>query len=334
MPNIADLMGVPQPAAGDDEFAPTEIDGDKLLSAFDELIAGHAERMGVMNLPQDAHIPAESGTESGEAVPGGEEVPAPDADSAPVEAPASPPQDVLDGSVDEPPPVAEIPPIAAAPAPVPPPPVEASQIPLPEEFLEGTSEAVLYRQQAEILANQRADAEYRQAVAEHQARTSAQQTAFASVTEAGNRFAARYAGRLEPADMMTLARKAGSEGLAGVLASTIATRNGRAEPTASDFQQATEEALEITLLRDETLRAKVLSPIAPAPQTPGSTRTDADRERQSKATALATPASPAAPAPQRPPLAVGGNGKFTPQSRQQMIEDAAKMIRSSQQGGF
>jgi len=342
MPSIQDLFHVPTPAPGDDEFAPADLDPDVLMAEFEKKIAGHAERM-------DARPPGPGpDVEGGAEIPPVEELVEPAGDGAGPTTPdpwdeiptaeregllhlrdalADPDTsqrilEVLDG------PPAVAPPQVPLAAPAPPVPVEFS---LPDEIIPGTAEAILYTQQAEILATQKADVEYRRLQHEASVQAQTEQASFNAATAAGNSFARRWAGKLEPSDVAQLARQAGTQGLPSALASAIARQNGREEPTPADFQRGCEEALEVTLLRDEGLRAKVLSPIEPT--TPGSKRTPADQERQNRATAVSTAASPAAPAPTRPTLTARADGKFDPESRGLLIQEFARSYKREREGG-
>ncbi len=341
MPNIQDLFHVPTPPQGDDEFAPVDLDPDVLMAEFEKKIAGHAERMDAQ--PPGPGPDVEGGIDTPPVVEldAGAEGTPPSAPDPWMETPEAEREGLLrlrDALADPDTSqrilqVLDGPPAVSPPTTPPRVQVPEPQVPveLPDEIIPGTAEAVLFSQQAEILAQQKADAEYRRLQHEATLQADTERASFNAATQAGNTFARRWAGKLEPSDVAKLAQQAGSAGLPSALAKAIATQNGRENPTPDDFQRGCEEALEVTLLRDEELRGKALSPVEP--QTPGSKRTPADQERQNKATAVSTAASPAAPAPTRPTLTARADGKFDPESRGLLIQEFARQYKREREGG-
>jgi hypothetical protein len=203
---------------------------------------------------------------------------------------------------------------------------------LPESFIDGTPEAELWKQQQQILAGQQADRDFREAQQRHDVQQRQQQEVWASVQRAGDAFASRYAGRLEPSDLQNLGTQAAELGLLDPLARSTAARNGRAEPSLADYEEATTHALEFALLRDENLRAKVMTPGAAPPEAPVALPpTDADR-RKMLASAVSAVGSPAAPSPQSPPLTARPDGRFDGDSRSQLLSWATDKIRRDQGG--
>jgi hypothetical protein len=182
---------------------------------------------------------------------------------------------------------------------------------LPEDIDPQSFEATLWRQ------NQETQSQLREitSATRLQAETFAKQAAAQAAQQAGANFAARYVGKLEQADVLAIAKAAGASGIAGVLASTP---EGKA-----DLAGAYDKALEITLWQNEIYRSKVVGE-TPVEQ-PGD-KPEA-KERKRKLTALSSAASPVSgPADKRSPLQSRDDGRLTPQSRSQLIQEAANGI--------
>ena len=129
---------------------------------------------------------------------------------------------------------------------------------LPEHIDPESFEAELWRGQQEIRAAQEQMAAQSRAAQEQSVR----ERAHAAATEAGNRFAAKYADRLTQDDVVEIARFAGQS---GITASFASTAEARANPVV-----AFEQALESTLWTNEAFRARVLGTSGPSrrPGTP------------------------------------------------------------------
>jgi hypothetical protein len=191
---------------------------------------------------------------------------------------------------------------------------------LPEHIDPESFEATLWREQQEQRTVLERMAEQNRAVQAETQRQSAQTAAM----QAGNRFAQKYADKLTQDDILEIAKFAGMAGTAGAFANTA---EAKADPSA-----AFEQALEHTLWTNESFRARVLGTSGPV--TPPGEQPEA-QERKRKLSALSSSASPVSgPSPRRSPLEAGVDGKLTEKSRQDLVKDAANMLRRQNEGAF
>jgi hypothetical protein len=189
---------------------------------------------------------------------------------------------------------------------------------LPDHIDPDSFEGTLWREQQETRAMLEQIAAQNRQVQEDSIR----QRANAAAVDAGNRFAQKYADKLSQDDVIEIAQFAGQS---GITASFANTAEARANPTV-----AFEQALEHTLWTNEAFRARVLGTSGPV-ASPGDAPAAVQRKR--KLTALSGAASPVAgPGPRQSPIEHGVDGKLTEKSRQQVVKEAANMLRQSSEG--
>jgi hypothetical protein len=318
MPNIAQVLGLNIRAEDDTEF-----DLDAFMAETDRAVGESVTRQRANEpAPEVDSIPPTSGAPTEDPAPGVEpetevepDEPAPE-EPAPPAATVPAPSDPLASltperraqllALDE---FLQKDPAALQRLTAPEPEPVAAQ--LPEDIDPQSFEATLWRQ------NQETQAQLREITnaTRLQSETFAKQAAAQAAQQAGAAFAARYVGKLEEADVLAIAREAGASGIAGVLAAT--------EEGQRDLAGAYQKALEVTMWQNEAYRSKVVGE-APVEQ-PGDA--PAAKERKRKLTALSSAASPVSgPADKRSPLQSRDDGRLTPQSRSQLIQEAANGI--------
>jgi hypothetical protein len=189
---------------------------------------------------------------------------------------------------------------------------------LPEHIDPESFEATLWHETQEL----------RQTVAQLAAQSRAvqeqtiQQRAVAAADEAGRRFSAKYSEQLSETDVLEIAQYAGQS---GVMANFSNTKEARENPVV-----AFEQALEHTLWTNEAFRQRVLGTSGPQAQ-PGDAPEAQARKR--KLHAVSGAAGPTAgPTPGRSPLENGADGKLTERSRQDLVKEAANMLRRTSEG--
>ena len=190
---------------------------------------------------------------------------------------------------------------------------------LPEHIDPDSFEATIWKEQQATNAR----------IAEISEHTRLQQEAFekqranAAAMEAGNRFAQKYAGKLDQNDILEIAKYAGTTGIAGTF---TATKEGRENPT-----EALERALEHTLWTNESFRAKILG--TDGPTTPPGEQ-PAAQERKRKLTAVSSSASPVTGSSStRSPLENDSNGRLQEKSRMQVVQDLATGLARESRAG-
>jgi hypothetical protein len=157
----------------------------------------------------------------------------------------------------------------------------------------------------------------------------AKMSAAQAATEAGNQFAGRYDGQLEPSDVVAIAQAAGASGLAGRLATDERGRPLEGPALASAYVQA----LETTLWTTPAFRSKVLTETTPTTVPAVDEASSKDRKR--KLSAVSSAASPvtAEPTPRRSPLETRPDGRLTPQSRMNAVKEIVTQLNRSQNEG-
>lgn len=225
-----------------------------------------------------------------------------------------------------------VPPAAAPPAP-PAPPAPT----LPEHIDPQSFEADLWRDN-QALARQ--VAELRQQT-ERSTEDLRRDRWMAAANDAGERFAAKYSGRLTPTEIQAIAQIAGARGLPQALS----------EAYQGDVGRACTDALEFVLRQTDALLAKALTPPqapgvqetppAPAPgtqplypgqpvsQDPAALAAQAAEYRKRTLTALSAGSSPVGEAPTRTPLETrGATGRLTEASRRSLVDQMAAVLKT------
>lgn len=186
---------------------------------------------------------------------------------------------------------------------------------VPEGIEEGTVAHQLWLQNVELQRQVKAIAAAQVSTSEQSAKDRAANAAGA----AGTAFEQRYAGKLTHDEVVAVARIAGQSGVAAMFANN-ATEESGGLPAAYD------QALEHVLWTTPAYRAKVAGSEAP----PSGETPPVVTERKRKLTALSAAASASGtPSAPQSPLETRPDGRFTPQSRMQLVKSLGTQLRAS-----